>query len=493
MKIFSQKLSTSIFGKHCNYTPIAIIAVGLLSGCAVGPKQDSPEISTPGYFKNDSINPLTTGYSIPNPLWWKEFGDPILDSFVDRAMDNSPDMDAAFARVERASALAGISKSSLFPSVDFTGSALRQRTSGNTGSKTILSNKFSNALGLAWEVDLWGRVRHLKNSAETSAEAEARSYDYAVLTLRAKVVEAYFNIRVLDKTIEILKQTANYRESTLKLVQLRKSSGLGDELELAQSNTELFATLADLSARKRERALAENALAILVGAFSSEFSLTADATWDFPAVKVPQALPSELLRRRPDVLEAELLMRAASSKIGAVYADYFPRVTLTGNLGFAASDINKLYARDSLFGSMGPSISWNVFNSGLTESIVEQAKADYTELAALYRKQILTAFGQVEDALASLKHLQAETTARAQAATSAQRAAKLARERYQSGIIGNLEVIDTERSALNTAQTSLQSRSTQLMQSIELIRALGGGWLSIEGTNIKDSSTEELP
>jgi len=461
------------------YPLFGYISILSFGGCAVGPQRSVPEITPPAGFKNEIAQGVPTAGTLPDVRWWRVYGDGVLDVLVERAMAESPDVTAAFARVERSAAIAGLAQSALFPSLDFVGSANRQRSSGNTGKTSTpasMSNRFSNALGLDWEVDMWGRVHRLQESADASALAEARAYDYVVLTLRAKVVEAYFNIRVLDRSVEILRKTVEFRKTAQKLVRLRNVSGLADEFEAAQTDTELAGTLAELKSYERKRALAENALAILVGAYPAEFALAVDATWQPPSLKIPQALPSELLQRRPDIIEAELLVRAASAKIGASYAAYYPKITLTGDVGFTAGKLSNLYEQNSLFGSMGPAVTWNVFNSGYTESQVAQSEAEYRQLVALYRKQVLTAFGEVEDALASLSYLQAELAARKDASVSAERASTLARERHKNGLVSTLELMDSERAALNTALAWTQTMGVQLTQSVELTRALGGGW-----------------
>lgn len=448
----------------------------LLTGCVVGPDYKKPEVSTPQAFKYAQADGEQQAVS---PQWWEAYGDAELSTLIEQGTRESPDLAGALARVRQAAAVAGVAESSLFPNVDFFASAVRQRTSGNTGNTTTrarTSNRFSNGLGLDWEVDLWGRVRRLSAAADADAQAEARNFEYALITLQTRIAETYFEIRILDRSLDILRQTVEFRSESAQLVRLRAQSGLADEFERAQAETELSNTQAELKAFERRRALAENALALLVGTYPSGLQLATDSNWQAPTVQRPNALPSDLLLRRPDIIEAESLMRAAAELVGATQTEYLPRITLSGELGVSASTTQKLYERGSLFTSLGPSVSWNLLNAGLTRSRIEQAKARLEELQARYQTQILTAFGQVENALVSLNTLDEEIEARKNALDSAARSSALARERYRNGLVSYLEVIDSERALLNASLTWTQALGTHLKESTALIRALGGGW-----------------
>ncbi len=460
----------------------------LLTSCTVGPDYEKPETPTPAnYTYEDPAKasvPMTSG-------WWLAYEDPHLDLLIAKATVDSPTLAAALARVDRAAATVGVTRAELFPQVDYFASAARERTSGNTGSafrNAGTRNNFSTSLGLAWEVDLWGRVRRLTESALAEAQAEADAYAYALVLLQTGVSEAYFRIRVLDRSIGILEKTIVGRFELLQLAQVRQQSGLGDDLELAQARTEWATASAELQAYRRERAVSQNALAVLVGVLPEGFVIEPDAEWTPFLPLSPTVVPSQLLERRPDISQAELLVKAASELIGARTAEYFPRLQITGDVGFASSDVSNWFTRSSLFGALGPSIELPVFTAGRIKSQVEQAKAEFRELSALYKQQVLDAFRQVEDALSGLDYLSREIDSQGIAAKAANDAARLARQRFDSGLVSYLEVVDTERIALSTNLRLNQIQGEILAEQLALIRSLGGGWQSAPQMTAEEAS-----
>lgn len=461
--------------------PIARFVTLLLSAlsftaCTVGPDYVKPETPQPtGYMYEDP-----TGQSVPmEAAWWRAYDDAQLDALVATATADSPNLAAALARVDRAAAAVGIARADLFPQVDFFTSGVRERTSGNTGNTNNSGgtrNRLSSSLGLEWEIDIWGRVRRLSDSALAEAQAEADAFVYAQTLLQTSVAESYFRIRVIDRSIGILERTIRGRYELMQLADLRMRSGLGDDLELAQSRTEWATAAAELEAYRRQRAVAQNALAVLVGTLPEGFIIQPDPDWEIFLPRSPTVIPSELLERRPDISEAEQLVKAASERIGARTAEYFPSIRINGDVGFAASDASNWFTRSSLFGSFGPAIELPLLTGDRTKSRVEQAKADFRELTALYKQQVLDAFRQVEDALAGLQFLSREIDRQGIAARAANNAAVLARQRFDSGLVSYLEVVDTERIALTTNLRLSQLEGEILTSQLALIRSLGGGW-----------------
>jgi NodT family efflux transporter outer membrane factor (OMF) lipoprotein len=452
----------------------ALLALGL-GGCMVGPDYERPDLHTPSELRYEDASMQDQ----VSKHWWTAYEDPKLTALIETATAGNPDIAAALARVDRAAASVGVARSELFPQVDFFTEAVRQRSSGNVtqpyGDPTTRNN-FGSALGLAWELDVWGRVRRLSASALAEAQAQADAYGYAIVLVQTLVGQQYFEIRTLDQRIEFLERTVNGRKESLDLVEIRRKSGLADDLEFYQARTEWSIARSELEGFKRRRALAQNALAILLGSYPSDFSLPADPNWVPYLPTAPAAVPSTLLERRPDLAQAESLVRAASERIGARVAEYFPRIMITGDVGFSAADAGNWFTRSSLFGSLGPSVSMPVFNAGRVSSQVDEAKAEYRELLELYRGQVLTAFKEVEDALAALETLRLQISAQQEAASDARSAADLAQQRYETGLVNYLEVVDTERTALNNALILAELENELYARQLELIRALGGGW-----------------
>jgi NodT family efflux transporter outer membrane factor (OMF) lipoprotein len=469
----------------------ALLALGL-GGCMVGPDYERPDLHTPSTLRYEDASTQDQ----VSKLWWTAYEDPELTALIETATTGNPDIAAALARVDRAAASVGVARSELFPQVDFFTEAVRQRSSGHVTppyGDASTRNNFGSALGLAWELDVWGRVRRLSASALAEAQAQADAYGYSIVLVQTLVGQQYFEIRTLDQRIEFLERTVNGRKESLDLVEIRRNSGLADDLEFYQARTEWSIARSELEGFKRRRALAQNALAILLGAYPSNFSLPADPDWVPYLPTAPAAMPSTLLERRPDLAQAESLVRAASERIGARVAEYFPRIMITGDVGFSAADAGNWFTRSSLFGSLGPSVSMPVFNAGRVSSQVDEAKAEYRELLELYRGQVLTAFKEVEDALAALETLRLQISAQQEAASDARSAADLAQQRYETGLVNYLEVVDTERTALNNALILAELENELYARQLELIRALGGGWTrpsldSLDGTQALENS-----
>ncbi|WOO39759.1 efflux transporter outer membrane subunit [Rubellicoccus peritrichatus] len=457
---------------------VGLLCLTLLTSCTVGPDYEKPVETPPVNYR---YGEAADSSELVSPEWWLAYSDVRLNELIDQAMAQSPTLAAALARVDRAAATIGVARSELFPQVDFFTSAARDRVSGNTGgffSSPNSRNEYSTSLGLAWEIDMWGRVRRLTDAAVAETEAEVDAYAYALVLLQSNVAEAYFRVLVIDRSIGILEKTVAGRLELLELAEIRQRSGLGDDLELAQARTEWATAVAELEAFRRERAISENALAVLTGNFPDNLTITPNLEWEPSIPASPIVVPSDLLERRPDIAEAERLVAAASEIIGARIAEYYPRIQINGNVGFAASDASSWFTRNALFGSLGPSLELPLLTGDLTKSRVEQAKAEYSEILSLYREQVLEAFRGVEDALASLLFLKREIASQSIAAEAADTAARLARQRFESGLVNYLEVIDTERISLTTNLRLNQIRGEQIAAQLELIRNLGGGWKS---------------
>ncbi|QYY36406.1 efflux transporter outer membrane subunit [Ruficoccus sp. ZRK36] len=470
---------------HLKTTVPALVALGV-GGCMVGPDYERPDLETPAELRYED----KATQERMSAQWWAAYDDPELTALIETATEANPDIGAALARVDRAAASVGVARSELFPQVDFFTEAVRQRSSGNQTQPygdASTRNNFSSALGLAWELDVWGRVRRLSASALAEAQAQADAYGYAVVLVQTMVGQQYFEIRTLDQRIEFLERTVKGRRESLDLVEVRRSSGLADDLEFFQARTEWSIARSELEGFRRRRALAENALAILLGAYPSDFSVSADPDWVPYLPPSPGAVPSTLLERRPDLAQAENLVRAASERIGARTAEYFPRIMITGDVGFSAADAGNWFTRSSLFGSLGPSVSMPVFNAGRVASQVDEAKAEYRELLEFYRGQVLTAFREVEDALAALETLRHQIAAQRDAATDARSAADLAQQRYENGLVNYLEVVDTERTALNNALILAELENALYARQLDLIRALGGGWTRPDLDSLDDT------
>lgn len=441
---------------------------GLLAGCAGHSRQSASQVSA---LKTGSTDIQPAVLSV-----WNNLDDPVLAELLQVALVNSPSLEASLARVERALALSRQSGSDLLPAVDAQAGYLRERTSANTAESGRRStrNRFSGGLGLAWELDPWGRLRRLDRAAAFETDAALRRHAFSRLLLETSVAGVYLRLRTVDRELHLVNSTVEARQEVLNLVQLRLESGIGDELEVSRTRTEWATAAADLEALRRERANLEKELAVLVGEFPGSFSLPPLVDWDFPPFDRPLLLPSDLLRQRPDLAEAENLVAAAGELVSARQAERFPAIELGANVGYASRELSTWLDPASLFADVSPRLRMPLLNWGRVSGRIEQAQAEYRELVALYRQQVLEAFRGVENVLSDHKLLEREIALQREASESAGRTARFSRERYRSGLVGLIDVVDAERQALETARrlTNLQGRQAQT--AVAFFRETGG-------------------
>ncbi|MEY2467278.1 MAG: outer membrane protein multidrug efflux system, partial [Verrucomicrobiota bacterium] len=416
---------------------------------------------------------------VPKGNWWEIFGDTQLNDLESQALKANQQLKGAIARVDEARATARVARSELLPSLNLDPSFTRQRYSPNQVPSFggVTANNFSAPLDLSYEVDLWGRVRRSFQSARADAQATLADFYNVLLTLQSDVAQNYFAIRALDAEIATVSGTVDLRKEQVRLVRSRFNGGIGNELDIARAETELATTEAEAASLARRRAELENAIAILVGNNPSSFQLAAGTnSWNPQPPVVPAGLPAELLERRPDVSEAERQLASASARIGVAKAAFFPVLTLTGSGGFVSGDLDSLFKWDSRTWSIGPSLSLPIFAGGRNRANYKHSQAAFTEAVAHYRQQVLLAFGEVENSLSGTRYLIEQAAAQQRAVANARRAADLATDRYRSGIVSYLEVVDASRDALSAERANAQLAGQRLIAVVQLIKSLGGGW-----------------
>lgn len=467
---------------------LAAVASVLLfaAGCtSVGPDYEPPVTTVPDSYKGAALGQWKPGEPqdhLPRGPWWEVFGDAELNRLQTLAQSANQELKAAFAAVEQARATARVARSEFFPSVDANPSFRRERFSPNQEPDfgDLTASTFAVPLDLSYELDLWGRVRRSFESARAEAEVGAAAFHGVLLTLQADVARIYFTLRAIDAEIEVLRRALDLRRDQVRVVTGRYDAGLGIELDVARAETELAVSEAELAALALNRVEWENALAILVGESPSTFRLT-PLTDPFAALdrlppEIPPGLPSTLLERRPDIAGAERQLAADNARIGIARAAYFPVIRLTGSGGFVSADVESLFEWDSRVWSLGPSVSLPLFAGGRNEAGVRRSRAQFEESMARYRQQVLIGFGEVEDALAAIQHLADRAEAQDRALTHARRARLLAMEGFDTGIADYLSVIDADREALRNRRTAVQLAGLRWIASVQLVKALGGGW-----------------
>jgi NodT family efflux transporter outer membrane factor (OMF) lipoprotein len=449
---------------------LPILAVLLLAGCNVAPPYVAPTSFTPtaAYKENGPWTPAAPADAAPRGRWWTVIADSDLDALESRIESDNPRLAAALARYEDAVALAQRAKAGLVPEVDVGGSLQHERYPAVPPHDAIVG------ASAGYEVDLWGRVRNLVAAAKAEAQASGADAASIKLSLQAELADDYLNLRGLDAQIDVLRQTIQAYTRALELTQNRFDGGASSELDVGRAKTQLGDAQAQYEQTVANRALLEHALAVLVGQSASTFTLPMRPDLSAPP-QVPVDAPSVLLQRRPDVAAAERRVFEANAGIGVARAAYYPTVTLAAAGGIETlGGISKVAAGYWAFGPLA--VSLPVFDGGRRAADVKRAKAEFDEASADYRQTVLGAFQQVEDELVLANRLSTAEARQQEAVTAAVETDHLATIRYTEGASDYLEVVTAQTAALQARQADIQIRTQRLVASIDLIRALGGGW-----------------
>ncbi len=447
----------------------------LLAGCAVGPNYSRPSVPAQTTWKEGSV--VTNAAKLPTD-WWKIFDDEPLSSLETKALKANQNLKVAVARVTEARALVGVSKSEFYPKVSANGAYSRNRFSANSSqlpNQKLDSDLFSSSFDLSYELDVWGRVRRSVEASKADAAAIATDLEVVLLTLTADVARHYYQIRSLDNEKLVIEATIELRRDSVHLQETRHQAGLINEMDVTRARTELANVQAELHAVTRSRAQVEHALAVLCGEPPASFSVVAKASDITPPV-VPAGLPSLLLQRRPDIVEAEEQLEAASARIGIAKAAFFPTIRLTSTAGLDSVDLGSFVNWQSRAWSVGPSVHVPIFEGGRNKANLEAAEARYEQTLATYRSAVLNAFREVEDSLSDLSTLASQGEAVNRALMSARDTASLANERYQKGLSNYLDVVDAQRLALQAERQQTQLLGQRAISTILLAKSLGGGW-----------------
>jgi multidrug efflux system outer membrane protein len=459
--------------------------VAVLPGCTVGPDYQKPAVATPPDWGWKVAEPETP---VIRNDWWRLFQDPVLDDLETRATAANPLLQVAVAHVDESRAVARITGSRFFPQLSFDPSVAPFHTQLNHVPSDLSATAYTIPLDLSYEVDLWGKIRRSFEAVHAQAEASAADYYNVLLTLHGDVAINYFLLRQLDAQLRLLQATLDLRQNSVRIVAERFHAGLAGELDLDRARTELAQTKTLAIETQRQRDDLQAALALLCGQNAVGFQVKPDALHATLPV-VPPGLPSKLLERRPDVAEAERKMAAANAQIGVAKAAFFPAVTLTGDAGYSSFHVLTLLNWESRLFQIGPAMTMPILNGGRLKAGVNQARAAYAAAAAAYQQQVLVAFRDVSDSLVDIHSYDLQTASENDAVAAADHAARLSQERYKGGLINYLDVLDSERTQLQTQFQAIQIRALQLVSTVHLIKALGGGF---ESSALETSSGREV-
>ncbi|HEX4577632.1 MAG TPA: efflux transporter outer membrane subunit [Edaphobacter sp.] len=465
----------------------------LLTGCMVGPKYHAPPASAsatapPVTYKESTTQfQDTDGWKVAQPQdamlhgkWWEIYNDPELNALEDKLNIDNQNIKQFFENFMTARTLIAEARAQLYPTVAASASYTRSRSSSNLGTSSIANTGHESSVGsglvdVSWAPDLWGRVRNLIHEQQYNAQLSAADLENERLTEQASLAAFFFEIRGQDALQRLLNDTVAADTKALDLARARYETGIDDRLSVVAAEATLQAVQSQAINLGVARAQFEHAIAVLVGANPSQFSIPVKPVLTDPP-PVPVGMPSALLERRPDIAGAERRMAAANAQVGIAYAAYYPALNLSTSGGFESSTFKHFFDWPSRFWSIGPSLSETVYDGGLRRATVNQFITTYNADVATYRQTVLTAFQQVEDSLASVRILSQQILKQQQAEQSSEEALKLETARYETGVDPYLLVVTAQTTLLSNQETLTNLHVLEMTASVQLIEALGGGW-----------------
>jgi NodT family efflux transporter outer membrane factor (OMF) lipoprotein len=480
-------------------TPERALFAGLLAaalgGCALAPRYQPPAVPVAeAYQAHGPWQPARPADRLPRDGWWKLYGEAELDRLEDALGRRNADLAAALAHYRQAQAYSAQARAGLFPQVGLGADAQRNRQSDTKPLRGATSPSYYDAYTvdatIDYEVDLWGRVRAEVEAGRDEALAVAADLASVRLSLQAQLADDYLQLRGLDRQAQLLQQSIDAYARALQLTQNRHQGGIASGLDVARAQTQLSNARSQLAQTQAQRELLEHAVAVLAGESPSGFHLAA-ATRPVALPAVPAGVPSELLQRRPDIAAAERRVAEANARIGIARAAYFPSLTLAAVGGWQSDRWGGLAAAPNRFWAVGPGLLLDLFDGGRRKAGVEAAKAATDEAGARYRGVVLAAFQQVEDQLSVLDRLGAAGTDQKEAADAAQHSLDLAMGRYRAGAVDYLDVVQAQTAALDAQRSLLDLDTRRLRASVQLVRALGGGWEAGPGYGVADAKRDE--
>jgi multidrug efflux system outer membrane protein len=479
-----------------NYAFVAFITLAL-AGCSVGPNYHRPAAlhnqPLPRAFTVVTAGTNIVVWKVAEPAanvprgdWWEVFSNTDLNNLEQLALTNNQNLAAFAAQYEQARQAIAIARSEYYPQITAGGTPggdfSYQRTSvnapsdGHPNGSSFTYNTFTAPIYLGWEIDLWGRVRRLSQSAQAQFAASGDDWESARLDVAAEVADDFFTLRTLDDQYNLVANTIDSYRRSLELTQNLRVGGAASDLDVAQAATILHAAEAQLPQIRLQRAQALHALAILCGESPVDFYMATNSALATTVPEIPPSLPGDLIEHRPDVAAAERRMAAANANIGVAEAAFFPKVTINGLAGFQSVDASSWFSWSSRLWSIGPSVQLPLFTGGLNRANLASSRAVYDEQVANYRQTVLNAFGEVEDQLAAQRLLADEYAALNQAVIAAQHAVDIANDRYKDGLTTYLDVATAQTTALNQESSAVQLQGARLTAAVNLIKALGCNW-----------------
>ncbi len=488
---------------------VAAISLLLIAcGCTVGPRYARPAAPTPPSNTWKTEPPWQEAApkdAIPKGTWWQVFHDTELDAYEQQLLQANQSLLAARDRLNQARSLARIATADYFPQVAVDPSAVRERGSGNrplngappviitaNGTKPIrpyTQSVYAIPFSLSYEADLFGRVRKNVEAANATLQSTAADLGNVQLVLTAELAADYFTLRELDAEYQVVEESVGLQRRALDLLNQRHAGGIASGLEVAQQATLLDSTMSQAALVQQSRAQYEHAIAVLVGQPASNFTVPVAPLKTTPPA-VPLGVPSDVLERRPDIATYERDMAYENAQVGLARSAFYPRITLSGSGGLQSTALSSLFSAPSLFWSLGADALEPVLQGGRNRANLAAARAAYDQAVANYRQTVLTAFQQVEDGISNLSTLSQALSTQAAAVEDARKALEIANNRYVGGVTNYLDVITAQTTLLSNQRLETQLLGQQLVSTVYLVKALGGGWDAIQ---IQDEQVHPHP
>ena len=456
----------------------SFVILFLLNGCAIGPNYKRPAIDSPGNFRNASDTVSTE--SIANGPWWDVYKDDTLKGLIETALTNNYDLRIAVARMEQARAIAMQTRAQFLPQIGYEGEAARGRNSvlGNPSptAKGAAGSSFLALFNASWEIDLWGRIRRLNESARAQFLASEEARRGVVLSLVGELAQAYFELLEVDEEYEIATRTTNSFAESLRIFSQRLEGGVVSKLETSRAEAALATTAAIVPELERRIVIKENQINVLLGRNPGPVPRSTTLLRQALPPEIPAGLPSELLERRPDIRRAEQLVRSANARVGVALGDFLPRIGLTALYGGVSSDLSAITSSGAGAWSVAANVAGPVFQGGRWYGQYQQSKADLQEAKLQYQQAALGAFHDVANALVSRQKLEAVRVQQSRAVAAYQEAVTVSTQRYIAGKASYYEVLEAQQQLFPAENSLAQTELNQLLTIVQLYKALGGGW-----------------
>ncbi|MGA2257634.1 MAG: efflux transporter outer membrane subunit [Thermoguttaceae bacterium] len=471
------------------------------NGFKVGPNYCPPSASVAESWI-ETNDPRLRGSGRDNACWWTTFGDPTLNQLVAEASQQNLTLKMAGCRILGARAESGIAEGNLFPQQQqMTAQYSRNAMSATAYPFNVIAlpeyyyNNWSAGFNAAWELDFWGRFRRAIEAADAHLNAQVEGYDNVLVLLQAEVATNYIQMRSYEERIELARKNLELQQDTLRITTLRERQGLVTELDVQQATTNLGATDALIPILLTGHRKAQNRLCILMGEPPHELTqkVKSPGSIPFPPHEVIVGIPAELLRRRPDVRQAERDAAAQSARIGIAEAEFYPHIAITGTIGLQAEHMNQLFESSSLAGAIGPGISWNILNYGRIKNNVRAEDARFQQAVLNYRDTVLHANEEVENGIVAFLNEQDRVKSLDKSTRAAARSVELAMLQYQKGLIAYQPLLDSERALVQQQDGLAESRGAVGMNLVAVYKALGGGWQARLPSNQPQTEPVSVP